>query len=120
MPAHTTGMLTEPMVALIVPLLLMALTSLWTIVWHVQDVDGFIVVDLPPEQGTEFVSKAICKEGLAHIPTTTDKRINYLSFNASSFIYCIFVTGVAGARGAFPSDLKEFVNRIRLNSKLTF
>jgi tryptophan synthase len=83
-------------------------------------VDGFIVVDLPPEEGSKFVSKSL-SAGLAYIPlvspTTTDERISYLASNASSFMYCVSVTGVTGARGALPADLKDFVVRIRKNSK---
>lgn len=79
-------------------------------------VDGFIVVDLPPEEGAAFVSKAV-SNGLAYVPlvspTTTDERISYLSSNAGSFMYCVSVTGVTGARGALPSDLNSFVSRIR-------
>ena len=41
-------------------------------------IDGFIVVDLPPEEGSTFVSKASSK-GLSYIPlvspTTTNERI---------------------------------------------
>lgn len=82
-------------------------------------IDGFIVVDLPPEEGSVFVSKAV-KNGLAYVPlvapTTTDERISYLSTNAGSFMYCVSVTGVTGARGALPADLKNFVQRIRQHS----
>ena len=85
----------------------------------VAGIDGFIVVDLPPEEGSVFVGKAI-SHGLAYVPlvspTTTDERIAYLSSNAGSFMYCVSVTGVTGARGALPSDLKDFVTRIRKNS----
>ena len=84
-------------------------------------VDGFIVVDLPPEEGSLFVSKATSR-GLTYVPlvspTTTDKRIQYLSSNAGSFMYCVSVTGVTGARGALPADLNEFVSRIRKNSNV--
>ena len=82
-------------------------------------IDGFIVVDLPPEEGSTFVSKASSK-GLSYIPlvspTTTNERIAYLSSNAGSFMYCVSVTGVTGARGDLPSDLKSFVDRVRENS----
>ena len=84
-------------------------------------VDGFIIVDLPPEEGKIFVEKAASR-GLSYIPlvspTTTDERIKYLSSNAGSFLYCVSVTGVTGARGALAGDLKEFVNRVRTNSKV--
>lgn len=82
-------------------------------------VDGFIVVDLPPEEGATFVQKASTR-GLTYVPlvspTTTDDRIKYLSTTAGSFLYCVSVTGVTGARGALPSDLAPFVERIRRNT----
>jgi len=82
-------------------------------------VDGFIVVDLPPEEGATFVQKASTR-GLTYVPlvspTTTDERIKYLSANAGSFLYCVSVTGVTGARGSLPSDLAPFVERIRKNT----
>lgn len=84
-------------------------------------IDGFIVVDLPPEEGAIFVEKAI-RQRLAYIPlvspTTTNDRISYLSTNAGSFMYCVSVTGVTGTRGSLPSDLKEFVSRIRQYSNV--
>ena len=84
-------------------------------------VDGFIVVDLPPEEGTSFVNLATSR-GLTYVPlvspTTTDERIRYLSSSAGSFIYCVSVTGVTGARGALPTDLKEFVERVRRSSSV--
>jgi tryptophan synthase len=84
-------------------------------------VDGFIVVDLPPEEGSIFVKKATYR-GLAYIPlvspTSTNDRINYLSSNAGSFLYCVSVTGVTGARGTLPTDLKEFIERVRANSQV--
>ena len=82
-------------------------------------VDGFIVVDLPPEEGASFVEKAASR-GLSYVPlvspTTTNERIAYLSSNANSFLYCVSVTGVTGARGALPADLKDFVERVRTHS----
>ena len=84
-------------------------------------VDGFIVVDLPPEEGSSFVQKAT-QYGLSYVPlvspTTTDERVAFLSSNAGSFLYCVSVTGVTGARGALPSDLKAFVERVRSHSNV--
>lgn len=84
-------------------------------------VDGFIIVDLPPEEGTDFV-RACAAESLAFVPliapTTTDNRIKFLSTAASSFIYCVSVTGVTGSRGALPSDLNELVTRVRAQTDL--
>ena len=82
-------------------------------------VDGFIVVDLPPEEGAALITAA-SQAGLAYIPlvspTTTDERIQYLSDNADSFLYCVSVTGVTGARGALPKDLNAFLARVEKNS----
>jgi tryptophan synthase len=84
-------------------------------------VDGFIVVDLPPEEGAEFIQMC-SKGGLAFVPlispTTTNKRMKYLATAASSFIYCVSVTGVTGSRGAVASDLGEFVARVRAQTNL--
>ena len=79
-------------------------------------VSGFIVVDLPPEEGAEFV--ALCnKAGLSYVPlitpTSTDERIAQLSSVASSFMYCVSLTGVTGARTALPTDLSGFIERVR-------
>lgn len=82
-------------------------------------VDGFIVVDLPPEEGNTFVNEAQSK-GLSYVPlvspTSTDDRIRYLSSNAGAFMYCVSVTGITGARAALPDDLKAFVDRVKANS----
>mmetsp|Transcript_13077 Transcript_13077/g.21647 ORF Transcript_13077/g.21647 Transcript_13077/m.21647 type:complete len:764 (+) Transcript_13077:41-2332(+) len=83
--------------------------------------DGFIVVDLPPEEGIEL-SKACTKNGLSNIPlvapTSSDERIGYLTDIASTFLYCVSVTGVTGARDALPDDLGEFLDRVRSKTDL--
>jgi tryptophan synthase len=82
-------------------------------------INGFIVVDLPPEEGAHFVSLAQAK-GLSYIPlvspTSTDDRIGYLAHNANSFIYCVSVTGITGTRSALPQDLSTFLERVRRQS----
>jgi len=83
--------------------------------------DGFIVVDLPPEEGVEL-NKACVKHGLSNIPlvapTSSDKRIAALTEMASSFLYCVSVTGVTGARDSLPPDLDDFVKRVRSKTQL--
>jgi tryptophan synthase len=78
--------------------------------------DGFIVVDLPPEEGADL-ALACNKYGLSNIPliapTTTDARIGHLAKTASTFLYCVSTTGVTGARAELPSDLSEFIERVR-------
>jgi tryptophan synthase len=83
--------------------------------------DGFIVVDLPPEEGADL-AKACNKYGLSNIPliapTTTDERIGHLAKTASTFIYCVSTTGVTGARSELPSDLDDFIKRVRSKTDL--
>lgn len=83
--------------------------------------DGFIVVDLPPEEGVEL-NKACVKHGLSNVPlvapTSSDKRIASLTEMASTFLYCVSVTGVTGARNELPADLDEFIGRVRSKTDL--
>jgi len=83
--------------------------------------DGFIVVDLPPEEG-KMLNKACIKNGLSNVPlvapTSSDKRIESLAKMASSFMYCVSVTGVTGAREELSEDLEEFITRVRSHTDL--
>ncbi len=78
--------------------------------------DGFIVVDLPPEEGADFI-KYCHSRALSYVPlltpTTADHRLAYLAKSAGSFCYCVSLTGVTGSRSDVPVDLKDFVARIR-------
>jgi tryptophan synthase, alpha subunit/tryptophan synthase, beta subunit len=83
--------------------------------------DGFIVVDLPPEEAMEL--STCCKQyGLSNVPliapTTSEKRIGILAQHASTFLYCVSVAGVTGPRDALPDDLEEFVSRVRSKTEL--
>ena len=84
-------------------------------------VAGFIVVDLPPEEGAEFV-ELCAKYKLSYVPlltpTSTDERICQLASVASSFLYCVSLTGVTGARTALPPELPKFIERIRKQTDL--
>lgn len=83
--------------------------------------DGFIVVDLPPEEAG-LLKEQCNKFGLSNVPlvapTSTDDRIGYLAENASTFLYCVSVTGVTGARSELPADLSDFIARVRSKTDL--
>jgi tryptophan synthase len=83
--------------------------------------DGFIIVDLPVEEAVEL-SIACTKHKLSNIPliapTTADERIGLLAKHASTFLYCVSVAGVTGARSELPDDLEEFVARVRSKTNL--
>lgn len=83
--------------------------------------DGFIVVDLPPEESKDFVR--ICKQkNMSFVPlispTTTNERIEYISRIADTFLYCVSVTGTTGKRETLPPDLKAFIQRIKKQTDL--
>jgi len=84
-------------------------------------VDGFIVVDLPPEEGVEL-SKNCSKYNLSNIPlvapTTTQERIKKLGQQATTFLYCVSRTGVTGARSTLPEDLPQFISNVRKETDL--
>ncbi|KAL3766827.1 hypothetical protein ACHAW5_005242 [Stephanodiscus triporus] len=83
--------------------------------------DGFIVVDLPPEEGADL-AKSCNKYGLSNVPlvapNTTDERIAHLARTASTFIYCVSVVGITGSRSELPSDLGDFIARVRSKTDL--
>jgi len=80
------------------------------------DIDGLIIPDLPPEEGSdlELVTQ---NHGLDVIyllaPTSTEERIQLVAEKSRGFIYLVSVTGVTGARESLPSDLEDFVFRVR-------
>ncbi len=79
-------------------------------------VDGFIVVDLPPEHAGPFLSH-LDTRGLGYIPlvapTTAEERFADIAKAARGFIYCVSVLGVTGARSELPPDLAAFAGRVR-------
>jgi tryptophan synthase alpha chain len=80
---------------------------------------GLIIPDLPPEEA-ESLQQAAQQHGLSLIflipPTTPGERISHIARIASSgygtFIYCVALSGVTGARAALPSDLRAFIQRV--------
>ena len=84
-------------------------------------VDGVIIPDLPPEEGKSFI-KIANRSGLDVIcfiaPTTSLKRIKYISGIARGFIYYVSLTGVTGARNQLPKDLISQLKKVkRLTNK---
>jgi tryptophan synthase alpha chain len=78
--------------------------------------DAIILVDLPPEEAAA-TKAAFDKVDIDLIflvaPTSSDHRLQLVASQASGFIYCVSVAGVTGARSELPSDLRDFVGRVR-------
>jgi len=79
-------------------------------------VDGVIAPDLPPEEASLWRSTA-GGYGLDTIfllaPTSTKERIKRVTRFSKGFIYCVSLTGVTGARRRLPSDISDFIHRVR-------
>lgn len=83
--------------------------------------DGFIVVDLPPEEAPP-VQAACAGRGLDLIyllaPTSSEQRIALVAAQASGFVYCVSLAGVTGARRDLSPELAEFLARVRRHTSL--
>ncbi|GME85764.1 unnamed protein product [[Candida] boidinii] len=78
--------------------------------------NGFILVDLPPEQAVTF--RGYCKKaGLSYVPlvapATTDARLKLLGEIADSFIYVVSKMGTTGAAGSVSTGIPELCARVR-------
>jgi tryptophan synthase len=78
--------------------------------------NGFIVVDLPPEEATDFRHQCT-SQGMSYIPliapSTSAKRIQHLANLADSFIYVVSKMGTTGASTTVSSSLPDLLARIR-------
>lgn len=78
--------------------------------------NGFIVVDLPPEEAVKF--RGFCSDsGMSYVPlvapSTTDERLQILSQIADSFIYVVSRMGTTGAAVAISDSISTLTNHIR-------
>ncbi len=79
-------------------------------------VDGLIVPDLPPEEGSELEGLTRrYKVDLVYLvaPTTTGERLSFIAARSRGFIYLVSLKGVTGAREALPADLERLVGGLR-------
>ncbi|KAG7195209.1 tryptophan synthetase [Scheffersomyces spartinae] len=78
--------------------------------------NGFIVVDLPPEEAVKF--RSVCAQsGLSYVPlvapATTDARLEILGEIADSFIYVVSKMGTTGASSQVSQGIAELCARVR-------
>jgi tryptophan synthase alpha chain len=82
---------------------------------------GAIIPDLPPEEGGAYL-EAMDDHKLSPVlifsPTTSFKRMQYLSDFTKGFVYCVARKGVTGARTAFSRHMAEYLKRCREASSL--
>jgi len=79
-------------------------------------VEGFIVVDLPPDETPTFSelcrSRNLCFVPLV-APTSTDKRLKLLGAATTGYVYGVSLTGVTGSRTELSADLPIFMSRVK-------
>jgi tryptophan synthase alpha chain len=79
-------------------------------------VDGFIVPDLPPDEGRELIGLSK-KAGLATIfllaPTSTEERIKKVAVATSGFIYYVSITGITGSQLLLDGSIERSISNIR-------
>lgn len=80
-------------------------------------VDGFIVPDLPPEEGEEL-KKACSDWGLSLVflasPTSTERRLRLICDRSDHMVYMVSLTGTTGERKELPLErLRERLSLYR-------
>jgi tryptophan synthase alpha chain len=84
-------------------------------------VDGFILVDLPPEEAGALKPYAEANgidTVLLTAPTTDDKRLPAVLKYAAGFVYFVSVLGITGTKSASEEAVREHVARIKRHTKL--
>ena len=84
-------------------------------------VDGFILVDLPPEEADELKPHAMASgidTVLLTAPTTDDKRLPAVLKYSSGFVYFASVLGITGTKSATEDAVRTHVERIKRHTKL--
>jgi len=84
-------------------------------------VDGFILVDLPPEEAEALKPHAVANgidTVLLTAPTTDDKRLPAVLTYSSGFVYFVSVLGITGTKSATEDSVRSHVERIRRHTKL--
>lgn len=84
-------------------------------------VGGFIIPDLPYEEGAESRA-ALAAEGLAMVqmvtPVTPPGRLEMLCEASTGFVYAVTMTGTTGRNVAVPDDLLAYLGRVRAASRV--
>lgn len=77
---------------------------------------GFIVPDLPLEEGGDFRA-ALEAEGLGQIqlvvPTTSPDRVGALCRASRGFLYAVTVSGITGGGTRIPAEVTEYLDAVR-------
>ncbi len=78
-------------------------------------VDGVLMLDLPPEEGDDYIAQ-MNEHGLDTIflvtPTTRDDRMKLIASHTRGFVYYVSRTGVTGERDSLADEIQSKVSAI--------
>jgi tryptophan synthase alpha chain len=84
-------------------------------------VDGLLVVDMPPEEASEF-NELLYGRDVDPVyllsPTTTPQRMEIISLEARGFVYYVSIRGVTGAADLDYDEIHRSVDEIRKHTSL--
>jgi tryptophan synthase alpha chain len=84
-------------------------------------VAGFIVPDLPYDESSDL-RKALDVHGIAMVqmvtPVTRPERMRQLCESSQGFIYAVTMTGTTGKNVAVPTEVVDYLDRVRALSKV--
>ena len=84
-------------------------------------VDGLLVVDLPPEEASEF-NELLYGRDIDPVyllsPTTTPQRMDIISLEARGFVYYVSIRGVTGASDLDFDEIHRSIDEIRKHTRL--
>ena len=87
----------------------------------VAGVDGFLVLDLPPEESENYET-LMRQAGLCNIylvaPTTPDDRIELIVKRGAGFIYYVSREGVTGMQTSVATNLSSQIGKLRAHTTL--
>lgn len=79
-------------------------------------VEGFIVPDLPFDEGVEFRA-VLARKGVAAVqmvtPVTTPARLVNVAAASTGFLYAVTMTGTTGSAAEAPLDVTSYLDRVR-------
>jgi len=84
-------------------------------------VDGFIIVDLPPEEEnelTDYLDKTDMSLIKLTTPTTDSKRAEVVLKNSGGFVYYVSVAGVTGVKEAVLDNVETQVKQLKTKTDL--
>jgi tryptophan synthase alpha chain len=84
-------------------------------------VNGFIVPDMPVDE-SDLLKEALAARGIALVqmvtPVTTPERLSRVVAASTGFVYAVTMTGVTGKSVAVPTEVMQYLDRVRAQSRV--